>query len=466
MNRRAIVLVLAAVASVAAPAFAAAPAGVTVLLEAKADEDIGFDLGPAGTWAERCAFVFTRAQPENVTRSVSLWCPGETGAVAALRPLTGLGDEVFAVDTRRSPQGGVDLLVGAQGEVRLFLLVDPDAEPAAGPVLRDARLGPWTLEDPDLDGDGTADLVQVVSTGLAAWRRTPDGFTAWRDVALPPRANFDRDSVSVFSPGLISDDKSGTRWTTADLRPGNRWRTFRIDLSGDGSVCPAYVEPGGAWRVASSTVVAGGDKEAPRLVALAQPADRLALMNELRLVVAPLACRASGKGSAPEVFVETAFPNHSNPWLTAEDMTGDGTLDIVARGIKGRLSPDIQVAVWRGLGGGLFEKKPLTLVHAVKDLGAFDIQADVDGDGRKDLRYAGKDGPAYCRGIPPDGVKVPFACDRPVRYATPPKDYDTSGLGVTLAAGSRRVLLIRATTKKDKKDVEVLLAVEQPGARP
>jgi hypothetical protein len=436
----------------------------TVLLEMTADQTVTVAAGPPGTWAAPCAFVVPWDPEKDTAGPVSLVCLDEGTAAPSIRSLDGLGDDLRGgLAALRAADGSVDLLVGAAGEVRVFSLAKRDAAPVAKSGLRDVRLGPTSLADrPDLDGDGTADLVQGLSTGVAAWRLTSSGFALLHDVALPPSARFSRDSVKVSGTAILpSHDASGVRFTEVDERPGNRWRVFRVALGGDGSACPAFVEPGGAWRAKSAAVVPGDHSIAPRLVALAQPSDRLALLKESRLVIAPLACRTSGKGAEPEFFYETDFPNMSSPVLRVDDLTGDGTLDIVAEGDKGLFPPDVQIAVWRGIGDGHFEKKPLTLIQKFKGLEGADFTRDIDGDGSIDLTFAGKQGFGYCRGVAPRNDEVPLDCSAPVVLAVP-KDHVAQRAEGSLRAGSRRVVLVTTNVTRNDKQSRTLVALELP----
>ena len=427
-------LVAAALALLGADAaFAArpnAPAAPAPIVVERPYDVQAVEAAPSGSAWEGCAFVLEGPNERMAERSLAAVCRGVTaGSAPELRPLVSglVGARALAAD----PLGGgrVRLLVGVVGGVRTFLFGAPGDPPVEAAPMSDARLDPASLADrPDLDGDGTRDLLQATWEGLAAWRWTGDGFAPLASAALPRRAAAAGGEVSVWSPFVIAEDEAPIpRWTRPAGWTGERLRVERIDLGpqGAGPACSAWIAPGSRVQIAAAAILRG---ERPRLVALVEPAERIALLGERRLLVAPLTCRASGRGEPPSLLLDTPLANYfANATLLVRDATGDGLQDVVAVGISGRLKPDLEVLVWPGEVGGGLARRPLRWSRKAESMGGtWSFAEDVDGDGLPDLVRREEQTLWVARGLRPGPGRVPLETT-PSFIGSLPKEYATAG---------------------------------------
>ena len=439
------------------PALAArptAPAAPLPLVVERPQPIHAIEEAPSGSAWGGCAFVLEGPPGRGAERTVVAVCRGGTVRGAPeLRPLAaGLaGARALAADLLGD--GRVRVLVGVVGGVRAFLLGAPGEQPVEAPGVSDPRLDPSSLGDrPDLDGDGTRDLLQATWEGLAAWRWTGDGFDPLASAALPRRAAAAGGGVTVWSPSVIAGNEAPRpRWTWPASWTGERLRVERVELGplGAGPACSAWVAPGSRMQAAAA-VVTGGDR--PVLAALVEPAEQIALLGERRLLVAPLACRASGRGEPPAMMLETPLANYfAGATLLVRDATGDGIADVVAIGFSGRLKPDLEVLAWAGNAGGGLARRPQRWSHRADSMsGSWSFDWDVDGDGRKDLVRRDQRKVWIARGVRPEPGRVPlertpsFAAELPAEYApvgpwgrVPPRTGNPGEPGWLLLAAQR-----------------------------
>jgi hypothetical protein len=419
---------LAAAAALLAvgPAFAAraaAPAAAPIVLERPHPVQALVTL-PSETEWEGCVLLLEGPEGRTAERTLAALCRTADGA-PEIRPLVaGLaGARTLAAD--RLGDGRVRVLVGVPGGVRVVLLGSP-AEPAeTARSLDDARLDPTTLADrPDVDGDGTRDLLQATWEGLAAWRWAGDGFEPLAAVPLPRRATAAGGEVTVWGPTVMGGGEAALpRWSWPATWTGERLRIERIELGprGAGPACSAWVAPGSRVQTAAA-VVFGGDR--PRLAALVEPADRIALLGERKLLVTPLVCRDSGRGEPPAQTLDTPLANYfAGATLQARDATGDGIEDLVAVGISGRLNPDLEVLVWPGEPGGGVARLPRRWSRKADSMGGgWTYEWDGDGDGLLDLVRRDERQVWVARGAAPAPGQVPLE-KSPSFTATLPDGY-------------------------------------------
>jgi hypothetical protein len=388
------------------------------------------EAAPSGSPWEACAFVLEGPDGRTAERSLSAICRGAApGGAPEMRALvSGLaGARALAADPLGD--GRVRVLVGVVGGVRSFLLGATGEPPVEAGSLSDARLDPASLADrPDLDGDGTRDLLQATWEGLTAWRWTGNGFAPLAEAALPRRAAAGGGDVSVWSPLVIAGDAIPVpRWTRPANWTGERLRLERIELgsNGAGPSCSAWIAPGSRVQAAAAAVL-GGDR--PRLVALVEPAERIALLGERRLLVAPLICRASGRGEPPAQLLDTPLANYfANATLLVRDATGDGLDDVLAIGISGRLKPDLEVLVWPGEAGGGLARRPLRWSRKAETMGGtWSFAEDVDGDGLPDLVRREERALWLARGLSPGPGRIPLETT-PAFTGALPEEYAAAG---------------------------------------
>ncbi len=388
------------------------------------------EAAPSGPAWEGCAFVLEGPPERGAERALLAVCRAPSPADAPeVRPLVaGLaGAGALAADALGD--GRVRVLVGVTGGVRTFLLGPPGEPPVEARALLDGKLDPSSLADrPDLDGDGTRDLLQTTWDGLAAWRWAGDGFEALAAAALPRRAAAAGGNVTVWSPSVIAGEEAASpRWTHPASWTGDRLRVERIAIGaqGAGPACSAWIAPGSRVQAVAAAVTRG---DRPRLVALVEPTERIALLGERRLLVAPLVCRASGRGEPPTMLLDTPLANYfAGATLLVRDETGDGVDDLVAIGISGRLKPDLEALVWAGDAAGGFARQPLRWSRKSETMsGSWSFAWDVDGDGRMDLVRREEQRVWVARGVAPERGRMPLE-RTPSFTAALPGEYVVSG---------------------------------------
>jgi hypothetical protein len=350
-------------------------------------------LGEAAPWPG-CALLFEAGAPDpHAASRLSVWCPDEPSEA----PRHLLGDLPPQILSSRWVQGTSAgwLEVGHPGGVDVYC-----ADGESAPVLRrcgelrDSRLAPGELEPgPDLDGDGTGELVQGVFDGIAAWRRSgPGGLERIFWAPLPVQASASSTSVGVRAASVLGLVKGGgdmVAWTAPKPRPGARLRMHRVPLGAEAprAFCSAWVKTEEPVLAVASLIVPGNP---PHLAALVQPSERLALLNEQRLMVASLECDRTRRGQAPAWVDETPLDNYLGGHLLLRDVTGDARPDLIALGVQGRLRPRVRVEVYAADAGGGWESHgDRWLKERVADPPTYLVpwDRDLDGDGVNDLAF-------------------------------------------------------------------------------
>lgn len=349
-------------------------------------------LEPGAPWPG-CALIFEAdSDRPGAPSQLSLWCPAESeGQVRVLADE--LPEEILAARWASAGDGGGWLEVGHPEGVAL--LCPHEGEGAALRAcgeLSDPRLAPTELAPgPDLDADGSPELVQSVFDGLAAWARPERDRLQLLGVApLPVQASASPTRVSVRTAPLLGVARHGKElaaWTAPEHREGARMRLHRIPLGpeGPGESCTAWIRTEEPSRAIDSVILPGAE---PRLASLIQPSERLALLNEQRLMIAPLECDPTRRGNPPEWVDETPLDNYLASHLLLRDVTGDDRPDLVAIGVQGRLRPRVRVEVHPADGeGGWATHGDRWLRERVEDPPRYLVPWDRDltGDGVFDL---------------------------------------------------------------------------------
>lgn len=359
--------------------------------------------------------------------------------------------------------GAIEIHVGRESALDVWR-IDRDLTTSTRIAqIEDERLGPFVTarNAVDLDGDATLDLIQAHYEGVSAWRRSEGGFVALKSARLPPSAAFTSRSIVVRTASLteISPKDANVRYTAPSPEPGDRWRVDRVPFGaqGIGEPCAAWVELPAAMTPLRAAVSEG---DIARLIALAQPADRLALLGELSLVIAPLECRRTGRGSAPTAMVKTKAPNYSGARLLLQDATGDGRDDIVLLAQAGRLDADPWIGVVPQQADGSFAKRTLDWKGKAESFSfaLYQWEEDLDGDGRHDLTFLDDDALAVSRGLEPDGKRVPIEA-KPSRRLVLPKGVTPQGRAVHRLEGDGRWLVVSATRAEAGQAKPVLIAL-------
>jgi hypothetical protein len=448
----------------AALCLAAAPRSKAPLVIDR-DGDLSVVEAPAQSVFDACVLIVETEKDAGATttRRVSSLC--DDGDGPRLAPVAETTAEALSVTPRLGPDRALDLLVGLDGGLEVWRVPERGVPATLVARLVDPRLGPVGGDLVDLDGDGTDDLIESTYEGLAAFRRTATGFEALSTAPLPPRAVLAGERLRVMGSAAIAATPAGlARYTTPLALEGDRWRVFRIPLgpAGAGEPCAAWIDAKADLRIVSSTVL---DGDPPRLVAMVQPGDRLALMGEQEFVVAPIVCRASARGEPFELKLETRHPNFSPTAISLEDVTGDGILDAVIRGIVGRVTPDPLVTVFPGLPGGRFSAKPLDWDRKAKKLDRSIYSwpgSDLDGDGTDDLIYLEQRALSIVRGTAPDGRSVPLE-RKPSASIDLPEKIDAGGRGNAILSGpSGRWFVFAGTREAEKERKKAVVALPLP----
>lgn len=419
----------------------------------------GMEVVPEGTPFAGCVVLCVAEQTADPKTRFDLLCAKNgTPIVTSLMegPRDGRG---FALE--RTVEGALRIFFGGPGEIGKVDLLSLGEQPHSLSVLRDEKIAPEYLGDrPDLDGDGTNDLVQVLFDSVGVWRGSAEGFVPFGRIKLPFQAWVRSPALGIRSdPLMIPIPPAPERWTWPVPQAGGRLRSFRVPL-GTGSPGEAFAAWVSHQAQVVSAIVAAGDP--PRLVAITEPNDKVALLGERSLIVAPLSCKAGGKGTSPNLVAKTDFPNYGPAVkLDLRDADGDARLDIIAVGITGRLHPDIEVAVWRSEEGGSFANKSRTWS---KKLAQFPrsftgLDRDVTGDGRPDLVVIDAKTVWLARGIERNKGQVPLEKEPSLRW-TIPEETEIRGEGKTildLGGGQRALVFAGRKNTPDKKTNPVLV---------
>ena len=296
------------------------------------------------------------------------------------------------------------------------------------PLVEDSRLAAHELSRPDLDGDGTADLVVTSWAGALLLRGL--GGTRWsrlgwlplpRFAGLAPGAVF----VRARSPLLPGGNVPRRLW--AMDRVTGTVLTFRGTPLTEVRPAPPSTPPPLVARVrlprepdgTGETIVLPGDPD--RAIRLDVERTWKGTRRNPRLLVLPLVPREEGLPADPEMVRPVPLdPGEQPPVLRIEDADGDGTGDILLAGKPRGGKRWIAVVVFRGTGGGRFADVPLVFRgRAGKDALLLSVR-DLDGDGRLDLLAAARGRLLLWKGAPPRPGALPWSGAPGVRWKAPP----------------------------------------------
>ena len=403
----------------ASPAAAQAPLRIEVF--DRPGELAGVEPLPAVAGAGRCAVLVERTAVERRWQLSLLCHDARRGPSLRL-----LGE----VTSSRAPGLGAGI---ARGRLPQVLLGLPDGRIVAhtvevdegrlGPpilLLDDASIGRARPEDrPDLDRDGTADLLLAVPRGMAAWCHTGERFSPLSQLPLPRRASFASlgPELRVSRSGYLrtDDTASRVRWFRPERRRAGRLSVRRVSFADPEapSTCEAWirtVEPlnAGAFRVLDG-------ERGPLLIVLTLPAERVSILGEWSLLLAPLRCDRTGRGVEPLATSGTPIPVWSHAYFgRLRDHDGDGVADLVLHGVSGRLRPRVELLLYDGAAlrrGELPRPRGVSFSMKRGDIGPWEIwDVDLDDDGRVDLLFTPRQGVlAWIRGAEGRGRAFPLA---------------------------------------------------------
>jgi hypothetical protein len=369
---------------------------------------------------------------------------------------------VIAVEA--GPGGGLRVLFGRPGGIDEIQLDAPGAAPRVVKLIEDDALDPYSFKDrPDLDGDGTKDLLQATYEGIVTWKRAGDGSVSRvAGPRVPPFANSYGEQVTLSGRLILTPvPPELVRWTWPETLPGRRLRVYRAPLPpATGDVCAAWIDAGAQLYAARAVILSGAP---PRLAALVAPSDKIAIFGNLSLLVAPLTCDETARGRQPTLVAKTAFEaNIGWTLFAARDVTGDGRLDLLYFGQQGLLDEKLQVAVHHGLADGSFGASPAIGERSDLEPISARWENDVDGDGLLDLVVLDPKRALLARGravaktneLPVDLQKaavVELPENVRPRRLVELIDFDGDGRLEALIAGETR----EEKSKKDKAEVRV-----------
>ncbi|MFN7964312.1 MAG: VCBS repeat-containing protein [Acidobacteriota bacterium] len=369
-------------------AAAALASGTTTVIERPAPmilQASRVDHGPAAG----CVLIAERATQAETT-TLSWICPGRpTPRIIEWaridRPVRGVAIEPQAAGT-------VSVLVGLDGAIDRSEWRDDGTAPTWRRLLTDDDLGPQSMDDrPDLDRDGSPDLLQVTFDGLRAYRASDDQFLPLWSIELPGAVQVLGDTVVAWNRSLIAHESAAQRRFTRPIgmRDG-RVRLSQVELAaGPPRVCEIYLRNPTELAPQSSAILEG---PTPRIAFTSLPGRKLEIFGEHWINVASLSCDSTGRGTPLSFSLKTPLINWATASLVARDLTGDSTADLVLGGSTGRLKPKPMIAVYPAIAGGSFARKPLTWEPGdeVEKGELLDDTHDYDGDGSADLVAVGE----------------------------------------------------------------------------
>ena len=426
--------------------------------------------------ADRCAVLLeeTRA-PRRF--ALSLLCLGPAGP--NLRPL-----EEVAASRAPSLGAGTDragrpvLLLGLpNGRVvarGLSLATARLAEPVA--VLDDPALGRVGLDDrPDLDGDGTDDLVIATPQGLAALRRQDGRFVASGMKPLPRVAMFGRRGPTLHILGPKYDATAASRprerWLRPITRPGSRIAATRVTFANEGEAtsCKAWIRTVEPMRVAGYRVLQGAG--GPLLFAVALPAQRVSVLGEWSLLLAPLECDPTARGAEVLGTARTPYAVWTRVSLgPRRDFSGDGIEDVVVYGTSGRLRPHAELLLFDGaeLRAGRLPR-PVGWTSSARRSGPLGVlyEIDLDDDGRLDLLFGVRgDAVAVVRGAPASAKGFPLEGRRAIELPLPDGIVADGALLPVRLSGGRQMALLEVESGEESGGRQMLALVWSAPAEP
>jgi hypothetical protein len=359
----------------------------------------------------------------------------------------------------------VSVLIGLDGAIEQSAWTDDGSAPAWRRVLSDDDLGPESMDDrPDLDADGSPDLLQAAFDGLHAYRATDAGFVLLWSIELPGTVQRFGDSVRADTRQLEGQEGIGLwRYTRPVGRRDGRVRLTRFLLSAAvPKTCEAYIRSATELAPNESVLLPG---PTPRIAFASLPGRKLEVFGEHWINVAALNCDDTGRGTPITFSVKTPLINWAEVAVSARDLTGDGSADLVLGGSTGRLKQKPMIAVYASIAGGSFAKKPLTWEPGDElEQGALlDDTRDYDGDGSIDVVGVGvRDVLLYSSAISRKSA-LPWD-DKPSVIATVPAEWGQASFvaasDVDQDGVSELLLRVESTDQKAQKKRFALLIVD------
>ncbi len=321
---------------------------------------------------------------------------------------------------------------------------------------------------------------------------TPDGAGGAATVAsyaLPRRAERTRWGLRLSSPPVLpvtgSADAAGGAPCFATEPEAIGPRRLRVRR-----LCPSSAEAG---QSGANAPLAGAPVESFALlpgtetvtaarfarldgetVLAALTREKLGLFVKQRLRLFRLEATRNRMGTGPVLAADTDCPIWHPLELSFPDADGDGRRDLALVCDKGLIHEQLQIALYRGLGGARFEPRP----RVVEIGGAYDMwsyDGDLDGDGRLDLLARSEQAifelrsggagrrrpvaadPAWRFTLPPALLVDPLHLD-PKRYHEPPRI-----LGLWDLDGDGRAEVVIYRPRDDPAAPDTLLVIPGPG---
>lgn len=337
-----------------------------------------------------------RGESQTSIHSLAWICPSQDGPkVEELGTPTGV-DQAPLSWTVRGNDGGAVFWFGVEGGVvqESWRAGEPLR---SSTLLRDPTLAPSIpLDTVDVDLDGSEDLLQVAFDGLRAYARRADRLELLWTAPLPATFEAGR---SIHVPGLLpSDLPTPTRYSALRTTADGRFRALRLALgAAPPSPCEVVIRPSQPLALHRAVQIPG---DPDRVAAVALPANRFQVFGEYTLLVAPLRCDDTGRGTPPSAAFKTPMANWHGAALAVRPASGGRTAELWVLGSTGRFKPRPAIVVHSDDGREIGPQAKVWEGSKESEDGRILMWEDLTGDRLPELVIAAATRLLIYRGLP------------------------------------------------------------------